>query len=69
MKKIFLIVSAMLTVMVLNGCGSTVHPSIGTNGNFDDKTLNGNNVDFFTLLRIQNNYGTQTTITESAGKR
>lgn len=54
-----------IAIIGLNGCGSTVQPSVGTNGAFDDKTLNNNKIDFFTLLRVQNNYGTQSTIVES----
>lgn len=61
MKKILIIVSALIITVGLNGCASTSSPSVGTNGFYNDKTLNNNTVDFFTLLRVQNNYGTQTT--------
>lgn len=51
-------------MLMLNGCGSTVQPSVGS-GEVNDKTLNGNAVDFFTLIRVQNNYGTSIAISDS----
>ena len=61
MKK-FLVTVMAATMLV--GCGSTVQPSVGS-GEVNDKTLNGNTVDFFTLIRVQNNYGSISTIRES----
>ena len=45
MKLILLLIA----VLALNGCGSTIHPNTG---HLEDKTLNNNKVDFFTLLRV-----------------
>lgn len=51
-------------MLMLNGCGSTVQPTVGS-GEVEDKTLSGNTVDFLTLLRVQNNYGTIIRISDS----
>lgn len=56
-----ILATAFATLLLASGCASTSQPSIGASGLYNDKTLNNNNVDFFTLLRVQNNYGTQTT--------
>ena len=64
MKNIILYIGAILTVVALSGCGSTVQPSVGS-GEVNDKTLNGNTVDFFTFIRVQNNYGSISTTRES----
>ena len=55
---------AFLLVVALSGCGSTVQPTVGS-GEVEDKTLSGNTVDFLTLLRVQNNYGTVITVSDS----
>ena len=47
----------ILVGFLLVGCGSTVQPTVGS-GEVSDETLNNNNVDLFTFLRVQNNYGT-----------
>ena len=67
MKK-FSLLLAIVALFVLSGCGSTVQPSVGS-GEVNDKTLNNNKVDFFTLLRVQNNYGTNITMSDSDGGR
>ena len=51
-------------MLMLNGCGSTVQPTVGS-GTVEDKTLSGNTVDFLTLFRVQNNYGNIYTIRDS----
>ena len=61
MKKLILIICAIFLI----GCGSTVQPNVGTNGMVEDKTLSGNTVDFFTLYRVQNNYGTIIRVSDS----
>ena len=63
-KTIFSIL-AITIVVGLSGCGSTVQPQVGAGGEVNDKTLNGNAVDFFTLIRVQNNYGTSISIADS----
>ena len=66
MKKIF---ALLLMAVLFTGCGADMQPRMGTGSSFSDKTLNGNTVDFFTLFRVQNNYGSQVTYTESNNRR
>ena len=54
----------ILISFLLVGCGSTVQPKVDS-GEVNDKTLNGNTVDFFTFIRVQNNYGSISTTRES----
>ena len=61
MKKILTVVASTL---ILVGCGSTVQPTVGS-GTVEDKTLSGNTVDFLTLYRVQNIYGTVHNISDS----
>ena len=56
---------AIISMIVITGCGATVQPNVGSGGEVNDKTLNGNAVDFFTLIRVQNNYGTSIAISDS----
>ena len=63
---VLLVVSAVVLMVMLSGCGSTVQPTVGS-GQVEDKTLSGNTVDFLTLLRVQNNYGTVITVSDSDG--
>ena len=61
MKKILL---GIVLVFLLSGCAGSYQPTVGS-GEATDKTLNGNAVDFFTLIRVQNNYGTNIAISDS----
>ena len=58
------IVSAVVLMVMLSACGSTVQPTVGS-GTVEDKTLSGNTVDFLTLFRVQNVYGTVYNISDS----
>ena len=55
----------VIAMTSFSGCGSTVQPQVGAGGEVNDKTLNGNVVDFFTLIRVQNNYGTNIRVDDS----
>ena len=57
-------ISAVTLILMLSGCGSTVQPQVGS-GTVEDKTLSGNTVDFLTLFRVQNVYGTVYNISDS----
>ena len=54
----------IIASILLGGCASTNQPNVGS-GEVNDKTLNGNVVDFFTLIRVQNNYGTNIRVDDS----
>ena len=49
MKKTMIIILALIFTTLFNACASTVHRNTG---HLEDKTLNNNKVDFFTLLRV-----------------
>ena len=58
------LVLATIMIVILSGCAGTNQPTVGS-GEVNDKTLNGNAIDFFTLIRVQNNYGTSIAISDS----
>ena len=54
-----ILLSLVIAIFALSGCATDMQPRLSGSSEFSDKTLSSNVVDLFTLIRVEQNYGTQ----------